>query len=240
MSVLVSGVWEWQSRNWDPALVGTPYFEYYCGNLTSDKLLYPSLNSSTKEVQKLLTKGGYGSQLKSLTIPYLNWIGWLTGKISSSPYCISYSLYKRLTIFQTTQQSITAIAPPIKIPATQPTISPTTHKTMPHKTGVSGPTNTAPNGDSSKMAHRSPPTNYPSSPAPSISHTPQSSAKPHSTSPHPPTWKESTNTADSPSATHVSPMSTVNKTRGVQPRHMHPPSTPQPTTVPPPPPNPSC
>ncbi|KAA8563834.1 hypothetical protein MFRU_036g00650 [Monilinia fructicola] len=78
MSVLVSGVWEWQSRNWDPALVGTPYFEYYCGNLTSDKLLYPSLNSSTKEVQKLLTKGGYGSQLKSLTIPYLNWIGWLT------------------------------------------------------------------------------------------------------------------------------------------------------------------
>ncbi|RAL58380.1 hypothetical protein DID88_006060 [Monilinia fructigena] len=78
MSILVSGVWEWQSRNWDPELVGTPYFEYFCGNLTSNKLFYPSLNGSTTEVQKLLTKGGYGSQLNSLTIPYLNWIGWLT------------------------------------------------------------------------------------------------------------------------------------------------------------------
>lgn len=80
MSVVMYGMWEWQSKNWDPELEGTPYFDYYCGNVTSKKLLWPSLNSSTTEVQKLLTKGGYGSQLNSLTIPYLNWIGWLTGK----------------------------------------------------------------------------------------------------------------------------------------------------------------
>ena len=80
MSVVMYGMWEWQSKNWDPELEGTPYFDYYCGNVTSKKLLWPNLNSSTTEVQKLLTKGGYGSQLNSLTIPYLNWIGWLTGK----------------------------------------------------------------------------------------------------------------------------------------------------------------
>ncbi|KAF7889016.1 hypothetical protein EAF00_009316 [Botryotinia globosa] len=84
MSVVMYGMWEWQNKNWDPALEGTPYFDYYCGNVTSKKLLWPSLNSSTTEVQKLLTKGGYGSQLNRLTIPYLNWIGWLTDYTSAN------------------------------------------------------------------------------------------------------------------------------------------------------------
>ena len=78
MSVVMYGLWEWQDKNWDPE-VGTPYFDYYCGNVTSNELLYPYLNSSTSEVQKVLTVGGYGSQLNNLTIPYLNWIGWLYG-----------------------------------------------------------------------------------------------------------------------------------------------------------------
>ncbi|QSZ29294.1 hypothetical protein DSL72_003807 [Monilinia vaccinii-corymbosi] len=82
MATLNLGLGLWQSRNWDPKVGGALEFDQYCGNLTSSELFYPSLKASTTEVQKLLTKGGYGSQLDSLTIPYLNWIGWLTNYIS--------------------------------------------------------------------------------------------------------------------------------------------------------------
>ncbi|PQE10786.1 hypothetical protein CJF30_00008948 [Rutstroemia sp. NJR-2017a BBW] len=76
MQVVMYGIEEWQGRNWDPAL-GDPSFGLYCGNLSSSTLLYPYLNSSTATVQKMLKAGGYGSEVSSLTIPYLNWIGWL-------------------------------------------------------------------------------------------------------------------------------------------------------------------
>ncbi|KAI9641177.1 hypothetical protein NHQ30_009977 [Ciborinia camelliae] len=50
MSVVMYGMWEWQSKNWDPAIEGTPYFDYYCGNVTSEELIWPSLKSSTAEI----------------------------------------------------------------------------------------------------------------------------------------------------------------------------------------------
>jgi hypothetical protein len=78
MQVVMYGIEEWQGRNWDPA-IGDPSFGLYCGNLSSSTLLYPYLNSSTATVQKMLKAGGYGSEVSSLTIPYLNWIGWLNG-----------------------------------------------------------------------------------------------------------------------------------------------------------------
>lgn len=204
MAIIVSGLWEWQSKNWDPELAGTPYFEYYCGNITTQKLLYPSLNSSTAEVQKLLTKGGYGSQLGSLTIPYLNWIGWLTGKNFSSSQISTLHLHRTTDSDQTTPTPTTATVLLTRTPAIQPTTLPTTPKTMPPRIGAYGPTNTAPNGATSKTAAPSPPINFRSSPAQSTSPTPQSSAPHPSTSLHPPTFNASTATEVSTSPTPVS------------------------------------
>lgn len=204
MAIIVSGLWEWQSKNWDPELAGTPYFEYYCGNITTQKLLYPSLNSSTAEVQKLLTKGGYESQLGSLTIPYLNWIGWLTGKNFSSSQIFTLHLHRTTDSDQTTPTPTTATVLLTRTPAIQPTTLPTTPKTMPPRIGVYGPTNTAPNGATSKTAAPSPPINFRSSPAQSTSPTPQSSAPHPSTSLHPPTFNASTATEVSTSPTPVS------------------------------------
>ena len=75
-SVIASGIYGWQSLNWDPE-VNIPTFTTYCANITSDKVLYPETNDLTSTVQDLLTKGGYGSEVSTLTTPMLNWIGWL-------------------------------------------------------------------------------------------------------------------------------------------------------------------
>lgn len=75
-SVLASGVVGWQGRNWDPA-VNEPTFDYYCGNLTADSILYPSILNLTSRVEELLTKGGYKDEIGTLRTPMLNYIGWL-------------------------------------------------------------------------------------------------------------------------------------------------------------------
>ena len=76
MSVLASGLYTWQNRNWDPA-VNDPSFDLYCGNLTSNSTIYPQSEGLTTTVHDLLEKGGYGSEISTLTTPFLNWIGWL-------------------------------------------------------------------------------------------------------------------------------------------------------------------
>lgn len=76
MYVLASGIESWQGKSWDPAL-NDPDFDIYCANITSDSIIYPKTEGLTATVQDLLKKGGYGPEISTLTIPFLNWIGWL-------------------------------------------------------------------------------------------------------------------------------------------------------------------
>jgi hypothetical protein len=76
MYVLASGIESWQGKSWDPAL-NDPDFDIYCANITSDSIIYPKTEGLTATVQDLLKKGGYGSEISTLTTPFLNWIGWL-------------------------------------------------------------------------------------------------------------------------------------------------------------------
>ncbi|KAF2093823.1 peptidase S28 [Rhizodiscina lignyota] len=77
--LLSSGVMGWQSRNWDPA-VNNPSFDQYCGNVTSDSLIYPNTSSSLAQtVQNILSVGGfddYGSN-STLVNRMLNYIGYI-------------------------------------------------------------------------------------------------------------------------------------------------------------------
>ena len=74
--VVAYGIMGWQGKNWDPE-INDPTLDLYCGNITADKIIYPDTESLTPTVQDLLKKGGYESEVDSLTIPMLNWIGWL-------------------------------------------------------------------------------------------------------------------------------------------------------------------
>ncbi|KAH8588914.1 putative serine protease K12H4.7 [Bisporella sp. PMI_857] len=76
MNVLAYGVTSWQGKNWDPAL-NDPDFDYFCGNITSDSVLYPEIQLISNNVTDLLKKGGYESEISKLTAPVLNWVGWL-------------------------------------------------------------------------------------------------------------------------------------------------------------------
>ncbi|RDW59707.1 hypothetical protein BP6252_12794 [Coleophoma cylindrospora] len=78
VSVLSYGVENWQSKNWDPAL-NSPDFDLFCGNISAPEIIYPATAGLNATVHDLLTKGGYGSEVSTLTNPMLNYIGWLTG-----------------------------------------------------------------------------------------------------------------------------------------------------------------
>lgn len=74
-ALLALGVEGWQSRNWDPE-VSSPWFDYYCGNITSEKPLNPYTTDDTITIKELLHEGGYEAEVDALTIPMLNWIAW--------------------------------------------------------------------------------------------------------------------------------------------------------------------
>ncbi|EHL01974.1 putative serine protease K12H4.7 [Glarea lozoyensis 74030] len=66
----------WQGRNWDPEL-NDPSFDEFCGNITSGVVEYSETTELVGTVQDLLKKGGYESEVSTLTTPLLNWIGWM-------------------------------------------------------------------------------------------------------------------------------------------------------------------
>ncbi|PGG99535.1 phosphate transporter [Blastomyces parvus] len=72
---LAWGVSYWQSVNWDPA-ISTRKFDYYCGNLTTDELLYDN-GDKKEEAKELLTEGGYGKEADALTNRLLNFAGFI-------------------------------------------------------------------------------------------------------------------------------------------------------------------
>ena len=76
MNVVGYALGYWQSRNWDPA-VNDPTFSYYCGNLTSTKLLYPATASLKGAATKLIAAGGWSNSTSTLTPAMLNMIGFI-------------------------------------------------------------------------------------------------------------------------------------------------------------------
>ncbi|OJD17153.1 hypothetical protein AJ78_02747 [Emergomyces pasteurianus Ep9510] len=74
-NVLAWGITYWQSINWDPE-ISTRKFDYYCGNITADELLYK--NGDLKEEAKaLLAAGGYGKEADALANRLLNFAGFV-------------------------------------------------------------------------------------------------------------------------------------------------------------------
>lgn len=74
--VIADGITSWQGKNWDPAS-NDPDFDIFCANITSTSVIYPYTESLKATTQDLLKKGGYDSEVDTLTTPMLNWIGWL-------------------------------------------------------------------------------------------------------------------------------------------------------------------
>lgn len=75
-ATIASAIEQWQGRVWDPA-VNDPSFELYCGNITSDSIIYPDTKGLASTVGNLIQMGGYHKELKSLTTRMLNYIGYL-------------------------------------------------------------------------------------------------------------------------------------------------------------------
>lgn len=69
----------WQSLNWDPSVSDPTFFEY-CGNITSDKPLFPNTQPLASTVPKLIEAGGMGHLSSNLTNRMLNFIGWSTAE----------------------------------------------------------------------------------------------------------------------------------------------------------------
>lgn len=77
-SVLANGIYGLQSYNWDPANSGYSFFEY-CGNVSSDDVLYPSTESFRSQAEELIVAGGWGAELSKLSNRMLNYIGFVRG-----------------------------------------------------------------------------------------------------------------------------------------------------------------
>ncbi|EXJ60715.1 hypothetical protein A1O7_04868 [Cladophialophora yegresii CBS 114405] len=69
------GIGGWQSRNWDPE-VNSPQFSSYCGNISSNTLLWPKYASMKADATALIKAGGWGNESAQLLIPFLNWLAW--------------------------------------------------------------------------------------------------------------------------------------------------------------------
>ncbi|TID16045.1 Proteasome subunit beta type-3 [Venturia nashicola] len=70
------GIGQWQGRNWDPA-VGSPKFDYYCGNITNDTVLYTELEDSREELLSLTEISGYDDVDDTFITRMINFIGFL-------------------------------------------------------------------------------------------------------------------------------------------------------------------
>lgn len=73
---VAGGVTSWQGKNWDPEL-NDPDFDLFCANISSASVIYPDTEILKSSTVDLLRKGGYASELNTLTTAMLNWIGWL-------------------------------------------------------------------------------------------------------------------------------------------------------------------
>lgn len=73
--VLSNGISGLQDTNWDPD-VSSPAFSHYCGNVSSEAVLYPWTRNLKPSVRDLIKAGGYDED-DSLTNHFLNYIGYV-------------------------------------------------------------------------------------------------------------------------------------------------------------------
>jgi hypothetical protein len=153
-SVVSYGIDSWQNLVWDPA-ENDPSFDLFCGNITSNSIIYAETSSLTSTVQDLLTKGGYGSEVSNLTTPLLNWIGWLGQYAVDSCQGDQDACFSTHNATYYAQDDITQSwrSWPYQV-SIFPTPPRPTPKTNPQQS-------TAPNGASSKPGPARPKTNYP-------------------------------------------------------------------------------
>ncbi|KAI1080795.1 peptidase S28 [Whalleya microplaca] len=71
-----SGIYALQSLNWDPAQSSNAFF-LYCGNVSSNSVLYPGTEERRASVEDLITTGGYEEELDTLANRMLNYIGYV-------------------------------------------------------------------------------------------------------------------------------------------------------------------
>ncbi|RSM08133.1 hypothetical protein CEP52_004853 [Fusarium oligoseptatum] len=76
------GIGGLQSNNWDPE-EDAPDFGIYCGSVSSDSLLYASTRHLIPTVQKWVSGCGYQAEAKSLTIRFLNYIGYIRSAVNT-------------------------------------------------------------------------------------------------------------------------------------------------------------
>jgi hypothetical protein len=70
-----NGIGDWQGLNWDPAVTDNTT-GFYCGNVTTETLLYPGTESLTSTVKNLTEESGYPAD-DTLVTQMLNWIGYV-------------------------------------------------------------------------------------------------------------------------------------------------------------------
>jgi hypothetical protein len=69
------GIGDWQGLNWDPDVTDNTT-GFYCGNITTETLLYPGTESLTSTVKALTAESGHPAN-DTLTTQLLNWIGFV-------------------------------------------------------------------------------------------------------------------------------------------------------------------
>ncbi|GAB1728866.1 hypothetical protein NU195Hw_Modified_115t1 [Hortaea werneckii] len=74
-NTLASGIGNWQSLNWDPA-VGSSEVYNYCANISDTDVLYPATESLRSTASYLIGQGGYSANT-SLVNQMLNYIGYV-------------------------------------------------------------------------------------------------------------------------------------------------------------------
>lgn len=75
-NALTGGISGLQNTDWDPA-VDDPSYYWYCGNVSSTKVLYPATAGLAGEVGELIEAGGWGAEADVLVPQMLNYIGWV-------------------------------------------------------------------------------------------------------------------------------------------------------------------
>lgn len=82
-NAISGGIAGLQNTNWDPALNSTD-FGTYCDAVSSTSLLYNKTASKQSEVAALLNAAGYANETSTLTVPFLNYIGYVDDEVVSS------------------------------------------------------------------------------------------------------------------------------------------------------------
>ncbi|KAL5423281.1 hypothetical protein PMIN04_004064 [Paraphaeosphaeria minitans] len=75
VSTLYSGLYSWQSRNWDSS-IGSGTFSNWCKTITSSKLQYSASTATNASAAAILKATGYGGN-STLTLRLLNYAGYL-------------------------------------------------------------------------------------------------------------------------------------------------------------------